>query len=110
MDVYLSLHASDQQFLPDSNLLFSFSAALITSAYLDDTSSPRTALNSKEIRCENNWWDLWTKLSVSEMTQKQIKIQVLKTSQPGGYNHLTNGQCNMNMQKYVWTLAAIRSR
>ena len=39
VDDYLSLHASDPQFLPESNLLFSFSAALIASVYLGDTFS-----------------------------------------------------------------------
>ena len=38
-DDYLSLHASDPQFLPESNLRFSFSAALIASVYLGDTFS-----------------------------------------------------------------------
>ena len=36
VDHYLSLHASDPQFLPESNLLFAFSAALIASVYLGD--------------------------------------------------------------------------
>ena len=36
VDEYLSLHASDPQFLPESNLRFSFSAALIASVYLGD--------------------------------------------------------------------------
>ena len=36
VDDYLSLHASDPQFLPESNLLFAFSAALIASVYLGD--------------------------------------------------------------------------
>ena len=39
VDDYLSLHASDPQFLPESNLRFSFSAALIASVYLGDTFS-----------------------------------------------------------------------
>ena len=39
VDDYLSLHASDPQFLPESNLQFSFSAALIASVYLGDTFS-----------------------------------------------------------------------
>jgi cytochrome P450 len=39
VDDYLSLHASDPQFLPESNLLFAFSAALIASVYLGDTFS-----------------------------------------------------------------------
>ena len=39
MDDYLSLHASDPQFLPESNLRFAFSAALIASVYLGDTFS-----------------------------------------------------------------------
>ena len=36
VDDYLSLHASDPQFLPESNLMFAFSAALIASVYLGD--------------------------------------------------------------------------
>ena len=36
VDEYLSLYASDPQFLPESNLRFSFSAALIASVYLGD--------------------------------------------------------------------------
>ena len=36
VDDYLSLHASDPQFLPESNLRFAFSAALIASVYLGD--------------------------------------------------------------------------
>ncbi|MYK99774.1 MAG: cytochrome P450, partial [Gemmatimonadetes bacterium] len=36
VEEYLSLHASDPQFLPESNLSFSFSAALIASVYLGD--------------------------------------------------------------------------
>ena len=39
VDDYLSLHATDPQFLPESNLLFAFSAALIASVYLGDTFS-----------------------------------------------------------------------
>ena len=39
VDDYLSLHASDPQFLPESNLRFAFSAALIASVYLGDTFS-----------------------------------------------------------------------
>ena len=39
VDEYLSLHASDPQFLPESNLLFAFSGALIASVYLGDTFS-----------------------------------------------------------------------
>ncbi|MDE2877568.1 cytochrome P450 [Candidatus Palauibacter soopunensis] len=39
VDDYLSLHASDPGFLPESNLLFAFSAALIASVYLGDTFS-----------------------------------------------------------------------
>ena len=39
MDEYLSLHASDPQFLPECNLRFAFSAALIASVYLGDTLS-----------------------------------------------------------------------
>ncbi len=39
VDDYLSLHASDPQFLPESNLKFAFSAALIASVYLGDTFS-----------------------------------------------------------------------
>ena len=39
VDDYLSLHASDPQFLPESNLQFAFSAALIASVYLGDTFS-----------------------------------------------------------------------
>ena len=39
VDDYLSLHARDPQFLPESNLLFAFSAALIASVYLGDTFS-----------------------------------------------------------------------
>ena len=39
VDEYLSLHASDPQFLPESNLRFAFSAALIASVYLGDTFS-----------------------------------------------------------------------
>ena len=36
MDDFLSLHASDPQFLPESNFRFVFSAALIASVYLGD--------------------------------------------------------------------------
>ena len=39
VDDYLSLHASDPQFLPESNLRFAFSAALIASVYLGDIMS-----------------------------------------------------------------------
>ncbi len=39
VDDYLSLHASDPQFLPEANLRFAFSAALIASVYLGDTFS-----------------------------------------------------------------------
>ena len=39
MDDYLSLHASDPQFLPESNLRFAFTAALVASAYLGDAFS-----------------------------------------------------------------------
>ena len=39
VDDFLSLHASDPQFLPESNLRFAFSAALIASAYLGDMMS-----------------------------------------------------------------------
>ena len=38
-DDFLSLHASDPQFLPESNLRFAFSAALIASVYLGDAVS-----------------------------------------------------------------------
>ena len=38
-DDYLSLHASDPQFVPESNLRFAFTAALVASAYLGDASS-----------------------------------------------------------------------
>ena len=38
-DDLLSLHASDPQFLPESNLRFAFSAALIASVYLGDALS-----------------------------------------------------------------------
>ena len=36
VDDYLSLHTSDPQFIPESNLRFAFSAALIASVYLGD--------------------------------------------------------------------------
>ena len=39
VDDYLSLHASDPQFLPESNLRFAFTAALVASAYLGDAFS-----------------------------------------------------------------------
>ena len=39
MDDYLSLHASDPQFMPESNLRFAFTAALVASAYLGDALS-----------------------------------------------------------------------
>ncbi len=39
VDDYLSLHASDPQFVPESNLRFAFTAALVASAYLGDTFS-----------------------------------------------------------------------
>jgi cytochrome P450 len=38
-DDFLSLHASDPQFVPESNLRFAFSAALIASVYLGDAIS-----------------------------------------------------------------------
>ena len=38
-DDFLSLHASDPQFVPESNLTFAFSAALIASVYLGDAVS-----------------------------------------------------------------------
>ena len=38
-DDWLSLHASDQQFVPESNLRFALSAALIASVYLGDALS-----------------------------------------------------------------------
>ena len=38
-DDFLSLHASDPQFVPESNLRFAFSAALIASVYLGDAVS-----------------------------------------------------------------------
>ncbi|MYK56616.1 MAG: cytochrome P450 [Acidimicrobiia bacterium] len=38
-DDFLSLHASDPQFLPESNLTFAFAAALIASVYLGDALS-----------------------------------------------------------------------
>ena len=41
VDDYLSLHASDPQFLPESNLRFAFTAALVASAYLGDAFSFR---------------------------------------------------------------------
>ncbi len=39
VDDYLSLHASDPQFMPQSNLRFAFTAALVASAYLGDAVS-----------------------------------------------------------------------
>ncbi|MCY4530220.1 MAG: cytochrome P450 [Chloroflexi bacterium] len=39
VDDYLSLHASDPQFMPESNLRFAFTAALVASAYLGDAFS-----------------------------------------------------------------------
>ena len=39
VDDYLSLHASDPQFIPESNLRFAFTAALVASAYLGDAFS-----------------------------------------------------------------------
>ena len=39
VDDYLSLHASDPQFIPESNLKFAFTAALVASAYLGDAFS-----------------------------------------------------------------------
>ena len=39
LDDYLSLHASDPQFVPESNLQFAFTAALVASAYLGDAFS-----------------------------------------------------------------------
>ena len=39
VDDYLSLHASDPQFVPESNLRFAFTAALVASAYLGDAFS-----------------------------------------------------------------------
>ena len=36
VDDYLSLHASDPQFMPESNLRFAFTVALVASAYLGD--------------------------------------------------------------------------
>ena len=39
VDDYMSLHSSDPQFMPESNLKFSFSAALLASAYLGDMMS-----------------------------------------------------------------------
>ena len=39
VDDYLSLHASDPQFTPESNLRFAFTAALVASAYLGDAFS-----------------------------------------------------------------------
>ena len=36
VDDYLSLHASDPQFMPESNLTFAFTVALVASAYLGD--------------------------------------------------------------------------
>ena len=39
VDDYLSLYASDPQFLPESNLRFAFTAALVASAYLGDAFS-----------------------------------------------------------------------
>ena len=38
-DDYLSLHASDPQFVPESKLRFAFTPALVASAYLGDASS-----------------------------------------------------------------------
>ena len=39
VDDYLSLHASDPQFLPESNLRFAFTVALVASVYLGDMMS-----------------------------------------------------------------------
>ena len=39
VDDYLSLHASDPQFMPESNLKFAFTVALVASAYLGDAFS-----------------------------------------------------------------------
>ena len=39
VDDYLSLYASDPQFVPESNLRFAFTAALVASAYLGDAFS-----------------------------------------------------------------------
>ncbi len=39
VDDYLSLHASDPQFVPESNLPFAFTVALVASAYLGDAFS-----------------------------------------------------------------------
>ena len=39
VDDYLSLHASDPQFVPESNLRFAFTVALVASAYLGDAFS-----------------------------------------------------------------------
>ena len=39
VDDYLSLHASDPQFVPESNLRFNFTVALVASAYLGDAFS-----------------------------------------------------------------------
>ena len=39
VDDYLSLHASDPQIVPESNLRFAFTAALVASAYLGDAFS-----------------------------------------------------------------------
>ena len=39
VDDYLSLHASDPQFMPESNMRFAFAAALVASAYLGDAFS-----------------------------------------------------------------------
>ena len=39
VDDYLSLHASDPQFMPESNLRFAFTASLVASAYLGDAFS-----------------------------------------------------------------------
>ena len=39
VDDYLSLHASDPQFMPESNLRFAFTVALVASAYLGDAFS-----------------------------------------------------------------------
>ena len=53
VDEYLSLHASDPQFLPESNLRFAFSAALIASVYLGDTFSLVVyAMASQPALCE----------------------------------------------------------
>ena len=39
VDDYLSLHATDPQFMPETNLRFAFTAALVASAYLGDAFS-----------------------------------------------------------------------